>query len=171
MATKDGAEPHDDALLIALQLRLKKPKGAEPKREHVAAAVTLAQDPTLEPAAVWKAALVPAGGTRTRIIEYRNRIVSEGLLTAAAGDQPQRPLSSALVERLLVQQHWVDKHAPSLRELTCGPLIFSGDGAHATRTITARVDGQDESVSCGTPRQTEPLPCREQRACRTDVLK
>ena len=156
MASLHGSGLHEDALLIELQRRLKKPKGAEPKREHVAAALTLAQDPTLEPVAVWKAASVPAGGTRTRIIEYRDRILSERLLTASVDQPSSHPSSSALLERLLVQQQWIDEHAPNLCELTSGPLVFSDDGKHATRMIVARIDGQDESVSCGALRQTEP---------------
>ena len=35
----------EDKLIAELQRRLKKPKGSEPKKEHVAVAVRLAHDP------------------------------------------------------------------------------------------------------------------------------
>ena len=70
----------EDTIIAKLQLRLKKPKGAEPKKEHVAVALLLARDPALTPSMVWSSAGVPPGGARTRIIEYRDCIANERLL-------------------------------------------------------------------------------------------
>ena len=141
----------ESALLGELQLRLKKPKGAEPKKEHIAVAVLLARDPALAPGTVWKSAGVPAGGARTRIVEYRDRIANERLLDDCAAVDPSvmsPPHRPALAEQLLVQQRWIGEHAPSLREFAAGPLIFSGDSERATREIVAKIDGSDEPL-CG----------------------
>ena len=136
---------------------MKKPKGAEPKKEHVAVAVRLARDPSLTPSTVWSNAGVPPGGARTRIIEYRDRIMNAGMLeavvaAAAPGASPSPVASSVppgLSEQLLVRQLWIEEHAPNLRDLISGPLILSADAQLATREIVARVDGHDEVLRRG----------------------
>ena len=147
----------EDTVIAELQLRLKKPKGAEPKKEHVTVAVRLARDPSLTPSTVWSNAGVPPGGARTRIIEYRDRIMNAGMLesvvaTATPGASPSPGASSVLPglsEQLLVRQLWIEDHAPNLRDLISGPLILSADARLATREIVARVDGHDEVLRRG----------------------
>ena len=85
--TQAEPERDDSELLIELQRRLKKPRSTDPpKHEHLAVAVALARAKLawkpLVLAAACKAAGVPAGGARTRIGEYSDRIFAEGLLDA-----------------------------------------------------------------------------------------
>ena len=76
-ATVVDARSHT-ALLAELQMRLKPVGGGRPpKLELLAAAVALARDPGLKPAAAYKENNVPAGGARTRVLEFRDRILRE----------------------------------------------------------------------------------------------
>ena len=99
---------------------------------------------------------MPAGGARSRIIEYRDRIVNEDLLDTVAAATPGVSLAptassvpQGLSEHLLVRQLWIEEHAPNLRDLISGPLILSADAQLATREIVARIDGHDEILRRG----------------------
>ena len=70
----------DAELLAALQQRLKPQGGGrDVKIELIAAALDLARNPALVPSEAYKAHGVPAGGARTRVLTYRNRILDEEL--------------------------------------------------------------------------------------------
>ena len=69
----------DAALLKALQQRLHSTTGPLPKLEYVAAALAMARD---QIAPVFALAKVPRGGSRTRVLQWRDRIVREHLLVA-----------------------------------------------------------------------------------------
>ena len=69
----------DAALLAALQLRLQGGAGPLPKLEYVAAALAMARD---QIAPVFALANVPRGGSRTRVLQWRDRILREGLVAA-----------------------------------------------------------------------------------------
>mmetsp|Transcript_28073 Transcript_28073/g.63545 ORF Transcript_28073/g.63545 Transcript_28073/m.63545 type:complete len:409 (-) Transcript_28073:78-1304(-) len=63
-------------------------------------------------------------------------------------DAPASPLINAgLSDLLLVQQTWIVEHAPNLRDVTVGPLVHSSNGRAATRTISARLGGQEQVLS------------------------
>ena len=99
------------ALLTELQARLKPAGGGRlPKLELLAAAVALARDPGLTPAAACKENNVPAGGARTRVLEFRDRILREGLLSAPENlspkPEPPRQWHGIAVE-LLVTPSWI----------------------------------------------------------------
>ena len=82
----DHAAESEDALLAELQRRLRVPRStSEPKRQLVAVALQLARQPALDPSSggFWKTAEVAAGDSRKRVLGYRDRILSEGLLAAA----------------------------------------------------------------------------------------
>ena len=64
----------DAALLAALQLRLQGGAGPLPKLEYVAAALAMARD---QIAPVFALANVPPGGSRTRVLQWRDRILRE----------------------------------------------------------------------------------------------
>ena len=59
---------------------------------------------------------------------YRNRIVNEQLLTA-------RP---PVEQQLLVQQPWINEHAPRVCQLACEPLMFSADGQQGGAFLISR---------------------------------
>ena len=75
----DAATTADEQLVAELRVRLKPSRGAAPKREHILAAIALARDPGARPVSVYEAFGVPAGGARSRVIEYRDRILRDGI--------------------------------------------------------------------------------------------
>ena len=75
----DAATTADEELVAELRVRLKPSRGAAPKREHILAAIALARDPGARPVSVYEAFGVPAGGARSRVIEYRDRILRDGI--------------------------------------------------------------------------------------------
>jgi len=120
------------ALLTELQARLKPAGGGRlPKLELLAAAVALARDPGLTPAAACKENNVPAGGARTRVLEFRDRILREGLLSAPENLSPKP-------EPPLVTPSWIKQHTPSLEDLETHKMNLSLDGCHVIRTICCR---------------------------------
>lgn len=109
---------------------------------------------------------MPPGGAPTRIIEYRDRIQNGNLLetvaaatTGALSAPGASTVPPGLSAQLLVLQLWIDEHAPNIRDLKSGPLIFSADAQVATREIVARIDGHDEVVRRGTLALTASQPC------------
>ena len=132
----------------ALRQRLKLDKRTKP--EMVAAAVDLALDADLLPTTACAGRKLPAG-SHTRAKALAARIVGEGLLNLCqpeVQDAPASPLINAgLSDLLLVQQTWIVEHAPNLRDVTVGPLVHSSNGRAATRTISARLDGQEQVLS------------------------
>jgi hypothetical protein len=174
----------DETIITELKRRLKKPKGSEPQKEHVAVAVLLARDLALTPSMVWSSAGVPPGGARTRIIEYRDCIANERLLdTVSATAQYASSVPPGLSEQLLVRQLWIDEHAPHLHAVNIGQLILSVDAGHATREIFARISGHEEMLRTGAcavasraqePRVASPVATltytrivRSQKSCTT----
>jgi hypothetical protein len=152
-ANKDAAA--DRALIPALQQRLKVPRGALPKPELIAVALQLAQQPALDPNAsgFWKAQDVRGdGGTRKRILAYRDRMLGEGHLAAAqqAISQPAAPppsvLAYGLEEHLMVQHAWMNEHVPHLSDIVAQPLVLSPGRRHATRSLSARHEQSGEEA-------------------------
>ena len=74
-----------DDVIADLQRRLRKPRSADPNKELIVVAARLAAEPHLDPSVdtFWQDHGVKKGGTRTRILEYRDRIISKGLLAAS----------------------------------------------------------------------------------------
>ena len=110
----------DEQLVGAIQRRLQGDTGGAPKKEYVAVAITLAQDPALVPGSVCKAAMPPitSSGTRQRIVGYRDRILAEGLLTACAEHTAVDPLSLEAERRAKrtkqrhdQREHWAELHS------------------------------------------------------------
>ena len=132
-AIADATTSDDDELLLAIQQALKPRRSSAPKLEHLAVAVALARDPQLLVSTTCKAAGFKSSGTRKTIMNYRNRIVEEQLLSL-----------TPIGEQLLVQQQWIHQHAPRVRQLICEPLIV--DGQQATRAISAHIDGLEDVV-------------------------
>ena len=75
----DATTTADEQLVAELRVRFKPSCGAAPKREHILAAIALARDPGSRPVSVYEAFGVPAGGARSRVIEYRDRILRDGI--------------------------------------------------------------------------------------------
>ena len=133
------------AAFSALRRQLKLDKRT--KDEMLAAAVALALDANMLPTKACADRKLPAG-SHTRAKALADRIVSGGLLGMCSPDASAPPLiDSGLSDYLLVQQSWISDNAPGLREVTAGQLVISSDGRQATRTISARLDGQSELLS------------------------
>ena len=158
-AMADATASADDELLLSIQRALKPPTSSAPKLEHLAVAVALARDPKLVLTATCKAAGFKSSGTRTTIMGYRNRIVNEQLLTA-------RP---PVEQQLLVQQPWINEHAPRVCQLACEPLMFSADGQQATRVVSASIDGLDEVVRSEIKYDLSPTVGAEAQKQRRDM--
>lgn len=135
-------------IFFALRQRLKLDRRTRP--EMLAAAVDMALDRKLLPTKACADRKLPAG-SHSRAKALADRIVSNGLLglcTPDPQDAPTLPLViSNLSHSLLLQQKWISDHAPSLCDVTAGPLVLTPDGREATRTISYRLDGQDELLS------------------------
>lgn len=121
----------DEQLISAVQQRLKGAGGFAPKKEIITIAIALARDPSLVAGTVCKEATPPitSSGTRKRVIEYKERILKENLLERCAvqpAEQPRLPDLSVspfgLSEKLLLHPEWIAFNAPSLQELSVGPL-------------------------------------------------
>ena len=109
MSCAAADEDRVNKLLSELQRRLKPTgDGSAPKKEHLAVALLLARNPSLEPRSVWKSHQVAgSGATRKRIVVWRDRIVEEGLLNACANDleSDQAPVFESM-KSLIVPKSW-----------------------------------------------------------------
>jgi len=97
----------DNALLTALQRRLKPSGGGSaPKKEHLAVTLLLTRNRAIEPRTIWKQHGVSgSGGTRRRIIAWRDRIIEEDLINILGQQQPVEQLPAERVPvQLLVQE-------------------------------------------------------------------
>ena len=121
------------------------------KLEMLAAAVDLALDPKLLPTKACADRKLPAG-SHSRAKALADRIVGNGLLNLCKPDPQDAPapplINSGLSDSLLVQPCWIAEHAPGLSDISAGPLILSSDGKGATRSVLARLDNQQEMLSC-----------------------
>ena len=142
-----AADEHgDDKLLSQLQRRLKPSGGGiAPKKEHLAVALLLARNPSLEPRSVWKSHGVSGSGDiRKRIVGWRGKIIDEALLNMCANDLEldQSPVES--IKSLIVPQSWWQKHAPGIKTLSYDAPVVSADQTYATRAVHACIIGCDE---------------------------
>ena len=137
-------------------------------------ALQLAREPGMDPSVggFWKAANVKAGGdTRKRIVGYRDRMLSEGILAAAqqATSLSAAPQSSVMAfgleVHLFVQRSWIDEHVPLLSDIVAEPLVLSPGRRHATRAISARREQSAEQSLHGTVVYDLPPTCSQSRAC------
>ena len=146
MSCAAADEDGDNKLLSELQRRLKPSGGGSaPKKEHLAVALLLARNPSLEPRSVWKSHQVSGSGdSRKRIIVWRDRIVEEGLLNACAKvlASDQAPVES--IKALIVPKSWWQEHAPGIKELWYDAPVISEDQHHGIRTLHVRVNGCEE---------------------------
>ena len=115
---QDMSVSGDELLIRKIQRRLRGARGPEPNDQYVRVAVHLARDPALDANAVFNSAQPPitsGGGTRKRIQDWRDRILSEGLLDVCS--QPAVDPAMALEleaghrakkakQRAEQRQHW-----------------------------------------------------------------
>ena len=98
----------------------------------------MALDASLKAAAACDAANLPVPrGSRARAAEFRDRIIRENLLGAAA-PQPADPQ-----DKLLVSPDWLVEHCPKLAVLGWTAPVVSSQSQQAIYKIDVRVDGMD----------------------------
>jgi len=129
--------------IARLQNLLKGSRGGAPKPEIVAVALAMARDPKLDRTKALSA--LSRGGSRTRAVEYCNRIVDENLLDCEQSVPAADPFGG-LPATMHVQRTWITEHAAGLHDLSVGALALSSDGRAATRTVSARLVDFDERV-------------------------
>ena len=139
MSAQHEASAESDAELITqLQRLLKKPRGSDPERDRVALALRLVRDPTLESGATfWKNAGVAKGSARMTIKDYRDRIISQGMLVTASHSAPPSESIHGLDKQLMLTSQWIQENAASLVDFRAGLLSISPCGRYATRSIEA----------------------------------
>ena len=103
---------NDDRLIASLQQRLAA-GGRTIKTEHLALAVQICRDKALEAATVFKSAgICSSGGTRKRILEYRDRMLRDDLLAACAGAEPFDAVAARRLKKAKQRQdqreHWAE---------------------------------------------------------------
>ena len=88
----DAVSADDEQLVRELQRRFKPTVGGrEPAPANLRAAITLARSPGCRPAEVFRQFSIPTGGSRSRVIDYRDRIVRDNLLPVASAGPLQTP--------------------------------------------------------------------------------
>lgn len=160
----------DEALITRLQRRLRPARGpGEVKRELVKAAVAWARSPMLASKDLYQRHPVPLGGSRTRVVQYRDRIVHEKLLDLEEAAESQS-IIFGLPIHLHVQQHWIAQEAKNLRDVKTEQLVLSDCKRFATRAICAHNILCGELVRCkvkyDVPTSGEKVVDRENRADR-----
>ena len=76
----DAVSADDEQLVLELQRRFKPTVGGrEPAPANLRAAITLARSPGCRPAEVFRQFSIPTGGSRSRVIDYRDRIVRDNV--------------------------------------------------------------------------------------------
>ena len=133
-------------MIEEIQRRLKPESGPAPKVWLLAFAVAWARQPSLKPKDLPG---LPAGGSRTRIIGFRDRIIDDGLLTACATKALPSFFSGPGASELIVEESRVRSIAPGIIHLEVGVLMY-GSNRSATRTLSARLEFADgaERVCC-----------------------
>ena len=114
--------------IARLQNLLKGSRGGAPKPEIVAVALAMARDPKLDRTKALSA--LSRGGSRTRAVEYCNRIVDENLLDCEQSVPAADPFGG-LPATMHVQRTWITEHAAGLHDLSVGALALSSDGRAA----------------------------------------
>ncbi len=123
-----------DDLIARLQVSLKGKRGGAPKAEIVAVAMAMARDPTLDRTKALQA--LNRGGSRTRAVEYCNRIVEENLLDCELSPPAADPLGG-LPATMHVQPAWITDHASGLHHVSGRALGLYGDQGSQVEAVIA----------------------------------
>ena len=152
-----GAE---EQLIEALRKRLHT-SGPLPKVQHVTAAVALVREPSLKASKACNDAGVPKGGARSRVEEYRKRIVGESLLSVCA---PSISLSADWIEAYSaagqdwLEAHgaaygldWLEAHGAANVEAEGGPQRFASDDPDMESSEYSELSIFYAGEGCGKP--------------------